>query len=129
MKQLSFVVLLLLASASAQAAWTLVDNTNDAVVYVDFAPVRKQGTLVTVWFLFDLMAAQRAANGAEFVSMKIQEEYDCGEERRFRKAFTSFHSAKMGKGDIVDIDPGVGQWVPIPPGSPGERFWKKICKR
>ena len=128
MKQVGFV-LLLLATASAQAAWTLVDSGQDANVYADFAPVRTQGKLITVWFLFDFTATRRAGNGAEFVSMKIQEEYDCGEERRFRKSFTSFHSAKMGKGDIVDIDPGVGQWVPIPPGSPGERFWKKICKR
>jgi len=128
MKQLSFV-LLLLASASAQAEWTLADSTNDANVYVDFAPVRKQGKLVTVWFLFDLTAARRTAKGATFGSMKIQEEYDCGEERRFRKAYTSFHSGSMGAGEVVDFDPGVGQWVPIPPGSPGERFWKKVCKR
>jgi len=127
MKRVVFV-LLLLASASAEAGWMLVDSSEDANLYANFAPIRKKGNLVTIWFLLDLPAARRVAAG-EYLSVKIQQEYDCGQERRYRKVFTSFHSGNMGSAQVVDTNPEVGEWVPISPGDASERYWKSVCKR
>ena len=127
MKRVAFV-LLLLASASAEAGWMLVDSSKEGHAYADFAPIRKQGNLVTIWFLLDLAAARRVAGG-EYLSVKIQQEYDCGQERRYRKVYTAFHSGRMGSGQVVDVNLEVGKWVPIPPGGAGERYWNSVCKR
>ena len=122
MKQVAFA-LLLLASASAEAEWKFVDSNEGGNIYVDFATIRKQGNVAKVWVLVDWTAPRRLENGKQFSSMKVQQEYDCG-EKRYRTIFASFHSGSMGTGEVVDFDPGVGQWIPA-----SEGFLKVVCKR
>ena len=127
MKHLAFV-LLLLASTSAKAGWTLVDDIQSGYIYFDFAIIQKRTNLITMWALFDLKAAKRVANGAESLSMKAHQEYDCG-GRRYRSVYTAFYSGAMGTGELIDSNPVPGDWITVPAESAAQGFWKAVCKR
>ncbi len=123
MKRLLVVfVLLLTFSSSAWAEWVAVGGNDRYIFYVDPNTIRKNGSMVKMWNLFDHVNAQvDESSGKTYFSMKAQVEYDCQDERT-RTLAESYHSGKMGGVDTIGSYGG----PPIPVGaSPARKRWRK----
>jgi len=126
-KKILFVLLLM--SLPAWAEWTLVGGADGAKfsTYADVATIRKRSGMAEMWTLLDFRNAQRAPYGPEYLSLKVQQEFDCG-EKRSRVLFSEFHSGQMGEEDVVSTHAGPDEWQRVLPQSIPEERWKIACK-
>jgi len=128
MKRLLMGLMLLVTAGTAMGEWTVAGDNDQFVQYVDRATIRRNGNFVKMWDMSDFKTVQKsAAGGASYLSSKMQEEYDCKEEKMRILAFTWF-AGQMGSGKVVVSVGNVrGKWEPIEPGSIGETLWKIAC--
>lgn len=119
--------MLVFASSSVIAEWTLVAENHDSGValYIDLATIRKIGNKTKMWFLRDFAAVQ-TADGDKYLSFKAFHEYDCEEERFRLLAFTMFRE-KMGQGKTVYYHNGIENWEPVQPYSNSQTLWTIAC--
>ena len=126
MNRLLLGLMLLMTATAASAEWTLADTSDDFILYVDRAAIRRNGDLVKMWDLADFKTVQ-TVSGESYLSYKHQSEYDCKGEKAQLLAYIMF-GGQMGSGKVVysngDVKLG---WRPIPPGSVGEILWKIAC--
>ena len=96
-----------LTCGSAMAEWTKAGRNSNQTYdyYVDNASIKRKGNIVKMWHLYDLKTAQAdVVDKSKFhLSTKIQNEYDCSEERVRLLAFSN-HTKHMGTGDTVYSD-------------------------
>jgi len=126
------VLVLLVLSGSggfAKAEWLkimTVSNSDGFTVYGDFTTHRidKNG-LVKMWFLYDYKRAQKNYQ-VPYMSVRIQRQYDCNEERA-RTLAQSLFDGNMALGNVVSDDSSERTWGPIAPGTLGETMWKVAC--
>ena len=127
MNRLLMGLMLLVTATAASAEWTRVGGSDNYILYVDRATIRRSGNFVKMWDLKDFKTVEKSAAGYSYLSAKTQQEYDCKEERRRDVAFTWF-GGKMGGGKVVYMNSDIGdKWLPILPGSVGEELWKIAC--
>ena len=126
MKRLLLGLMLLVTAGAASAEWTRSGESDNYIHYVDRATIRRNGNLVKMWSLADYKTVQKAAGGESYLSDKVQQEYDCKEEKLRILAFTWF-DGQMGNGKVVVSDYDPDKWIPIQPDSVGETKWKIAC--
>jgi hypothetical protein len=90
-------------SPSVQAAWKVIDVTEDAAYFVDdfFEP----GRTVAIWQLVDYKVPNKFGN----LSAKILWEVDCVHSQMRSKMFSS-HPFRMGIGEALTMDKSTGEW-------------------
>jgi hypothetical protein len=124
-----FLLFTLIAVANnvAWAEWVAVGTSEPSTLYADPASIQKAGDLVKMLDLLDFKSAQVTGN-YRYQSSKTLSEYDCkGEQSRI--LYFSWHSARMGRGNIVHIDSDSNEWLPIAPRSGVEKLWKIACEK
>jgi hypothetical protein len=128
MTRLFLMILLVLSSGPAYAEWikAATDNEKAMTIYVDPDTVRRKGDLVKIWELLDYKTVQKTYMGESYLSVKVQHEYDCAEERHRPLAFLDY-SGNMGHGSVVYSDSDEDKWTPVAPGSVGLTLWKFAC--
>lgn len=129
MFRLIFLVLLISNSSSVMAEWARFGASGDGntTIYVDSSTIRRTGYTVKMWAMYD--GKRLNTNFAiPFMSMNLQSEYDCKDER-LRTLSQSNLSGNMGGGTVVYIDSKPSAWRPFSPGSIDEGLWKYACGR
>jgi hypothetical protein len=123
------ITLLVLSSGPVYAGWELTsgDDETGLTVYVDPDTIRRKGSLVKMWQLYDYKTVQTVA-GDLLLSFKRYNEYDCAEERTRMLAYTWF-SGNMGSGDVVYSTPDEQQWEPVVQGSINRALWRVACRK
>ena len=116
--------LLMLATAPAWAEWVKVDETDEVLIYVDPATIRKDGNLRRIWEMQDLKA--RDSDGS--LSRRALSEYDC-KGKRLRLLSLSTHSGQMATGKIIITVSPSGKWDCAVPGTSGQTMLKFVCAR
>jgi len=127
------VLVLLVLSWSvglAQAEWKkLTDSPNFGgfIVYVETTSFRidKGSGLVKMWILYDFKTSQEGYQ-VPYLSMRIQRQYDCKQERA-RMLAQSFFGDHMAKGDVISTESPEGTWMPVGPGTIGKSLWELAC--
>lgn len=107
------------------AEWVLVDRNNMAKVYVDSESISRNGDVVKVWVLDDLMTAH-IQGFSSFLSTRAQEEHDCAKER-FRLVAIERFAGNMGAGNSIYKKSGESAWAPIPRETMAQSVWKFVC--
>ena len=123
-----FIGMMLLAASSgiAVADWTKVATTeSDTDIYVDHKTISKSGNLAKMWMLEDRRVAG-TFSGKNFLSAKLQYEYDCKDNQR-RVLQSSLYSGQKGSGTNVQTGTKPGPWRPITKGRVNEEMWKIAC--
>jgi hypothetical protein len=120
-------VLLALASGHASADWVSMGDVGDAELFVDQATIVRGGDKVTMWSVSNLKMPH-SANGASYVSLKRQDEFDCAGSR-MRGLQISAHPQALGEGQAVASEKGSGAWAPVAAGSISEALWKIACDK
>lgn len=126
------ILVLLVLSCSvglAQAEWKkLIDSPTfgGLTVYVEPTSVRveKGSGLVKLWILYDYQTGQGGFQ-ARFLSLKMQREYDCTQERS-RMLAQSLFGGNMAKGDVIYEAPE-GTWISVGPGTIGQSLLGFAC--
>lgn len=126
------VLFLLILSCSvglAQAEWKkLIDSPTfgGLNVYVEPTSVRidKGSGLVKMWILYDYKTGQEGFQ-ARYLSLKIQRQYDCKQERS-RMLAQSLFGGNMAKGDVI-YESTEGTWMPVGPGTIGQSLLGLAC--
>jgi len=123
------IMLLVLSSGPVYAGWELTsgDDQTGLTVYVDPDTIRREGSLVKMWQLYDYKTVQTVA-GDSLLSFKRYNEYDCADERTRMLAYTWF-SGNMGTGHVVYSTPDEQQWEPVVQGSINRALWRVACSK
>ena len=117
---------LLLAVVPAWAQWTQVGVDAKALTYADPATIRKQDHVATMTILVDFKNAQRAPYGPEYLSQKMQQEFDCG-ARRTRILEVASYAGQRAEEDVVAAQDAPGEWKPVAPQTLAEALWNIAC--
>lgn len=125
MSKTILLLLLMMVSQGAMAAWTEIDDTSDFTVYADFSTIRKFNNKARMWSMYDYKQAP-TSDGFVYRSTKFQYEFDCQNNQARMLAF-SLHAENMGEGAVLYSDSKVGKWETVIPGSVNEARWKGIC--
>ena len=125
MKKVVLAVLLALAGTATLAEWEAAGFNDQLTMYADRATIRRSGSLVKMWYLFDEKAIQTVA-GKSFLSSRTHEEIDCKEELSRSRSFI-VHSGQMGRGQVVYSSNKLGEWRRIPPKSFMATLWNIAC--
>ena len=123
------VLMLLLAVWSGSAAaevWVVVGKNEKFSAYADPATMRKEGTTVKMWDLFDYKTAQTGVGGKLYLSAKRHLEYDC-KDGRARVLALSSHAENLAKGEVVAASSVSPNWSVVASGSADELLWKFAC--
>jgi len=128
MKKIALALVLAAVSGAAMAEWVAISENDETRLYADPTTIRRSGSIVKMWTLYDLKSPQKNPNkgDAPFLSVKTQKEFDCKEERH-RSLYFSHHSGKMGTGKVVFTNENPINWSPVPPGSIVGTVWEFAC--
>lgn len=127
MRKIILMMLLAVVSNSAMAEWVKVGAGGGAEILADPATIRKTGNMVKMWVLFNFSTPRELTDGPTYLSMKIQEQYDC-EEEQTRSLYSTIYPEKGGKGNEVGNKSTPGNWLPVSPKSVSEILYKVACK-
>jgi hypothetical protein len=125
MNKFILMLLLVMVSNNAMAAWVKVAVGSNSSSYIDPATIEKNKTKVTIWTLLDFYKDQTAGK-LGYASMKSQHEYDC-KNKQVQILQTTLHSKNMGKGNTVYSDSEPAQKAPVSPESMIEDLWEYSC--
>jgi len=126
-KRLAWTALLVLASGHAAADWVSLGDVGDAELFVDRTTIVRSGDTVKMWSVSNLKAPH-SANGATYVSLKRQDEFDCTGSR-MRGLQISAHPQPLGEGQAVASEKGSGAWTAVTPQAINEILWKIACAK
>lgn len=125
-KEIGAALLLAAISGSAAAEWVKVASNPTFTTYADRTTIRKVGNMVRMWDLTDFKAVKVSASDKDYLSSKIEAEYDC-REWQFRIVFFSDHSEQMGEGEVAHRDAVPCDWQPVFPSTISEALWNIAC--
>ncbi len=129
MKRLCVALLLLFTANFAWADWVRLTESDAGIVFfVDPTTVRRSGNLVRMWVLHDYKTTQiTVPHKDSYLSSKVQNEYDCQDEKS-RNLYFTWHSGNMGGGKVVYTSSGTpSSWTPISPGSVNQSLFNEAC--
>lgn len=123
------VIVLLLASVSAQAEWQELSRFEDGMrVYVDRASVRREGDTGQVLHLVRWAEPQEEEGQPVYRSTVVRTVYDCVNKRERYLSSLSF-TGPMGDGIKVAADGQEAErWYTISEASMEEALWKVACQ-
>ena len=127
MKKTWIFVLSAFLSSGAWAGWenAVENSTGGLTVYVDSSTIHRSGTIAKMWVLFDYKNREKWGDQL-YKSTKMQEEFDCAEERS-RNIYLIVFVGNMGDGKVITAIDKPDIWAPIGPDSIGEHVWQVAC--
>jgi len=121
----ALILLLALASADAAAEWVSLGDVGNVELFVDRASIVRNGDTATMWTV-NALKEPGTANGATYVSLKRQDEFDCAGSR-MRGLQISAHPQPLGEGRAVASEKGSGAWTAVTPEAISGALWKIAC--
>jgi hypothetical protein len=126
MRNFILIMVLSVVSGSAMAEWSEIQNNDLAIYYIDWSTVRTDGNIKKFWMLVDYKAPKTIGK-ISFMSIKLQEEIDCKEEKA-RTIYSIFFSQRLGNGEsVTSLD--AENWTPIVPGSITSVMFSGFCPK
>ena len=98
MKKLLLTLMLAVVSSSEMAEWVefFKDADETFTVYVDPATIRKSGSKVKMWALYDFSTV-REVEGKKLMSSKVQSVWNCEEDEQ-GMLYVVGYTESMGEG-------------------------------
>jgi hypothetical protein len=121
MKRLA-LLLLIVATTTAQAMWVTVTRNEVATVYIDSMSIEKMGYNRRVWVVYDLQKPD--VTGQQSVKSRI--DYDCT-EGKYKTLSASSHPNKMGNGPAIKALPVPEGWRPVSQDSMSRQLYSFAC--
>jgi hypothetical protein len=123
MSKAFLMMLLVIISSSVMAEWVEIGISENFIVYVDPATIRKSGNMVRIWSLHDYKTTQGSIS---YMSSTLEREHDCI-EKRGQQLFLAFYSKNMGRGATIWKDTELRNWRQVTSDTVKETVWKYAC--
>ena len=127
---------LAMAAGPAGAQWVEVDKSErgffssfvrGTTYYFDPSTITRDGNLRRVWEIHDL--ADKGPQGERSILASV--EYDCA-DKRMRTLKATGKSARMARGEIIQLSVFSDEWIALRPGKDVEAYLKildTVCAR
>lgn len=125
MKNMMMTCCLLLAASPALAAWTLLQETREGILYIDRDNAEKTASGWRVDSSQDFHK-QQTHEGKEYLSEKARHELDCS-AKKIRTLSIERFPENMAGGDMVHQDKKAGDWSVPAKGSQAEAIFNSLC--
>lgn len=122
MKKLLLALTLAAFSANASAEIFQVDSNEKEVAYALLDTIKKSGSIISMWSLYDLKEAKYLAKKT-YQSTKFLIEYRCDNEK-IRIRGMQYFSGKMGQGDVIYKESFTDIWTSM---AGVESEWRYAC--
>lgn len=109
-----------------ESGWIKVGESDQMTVYANPFTLRKKGSRVRMWELFNFRSPRLHNNWQKYLSVRHQAEYDC-KEMQYRTLEVEYHADNMGKGEEIFNDDKAKKWEAVQAGSADQLFWKMAC--
>lgn len=102
------------------AEWTFLLEASDGSAFIDLQTVKKDGNLVSVWFLREMKEPTPSPMHKDrlYRSSKVQMEVDC-QKHHYRVLYSAWHEGVKASGKTVselnNVKTGSLKWHAIPP--------------
>lgn len=130
MRGLVVGLLMVGASAGACADWVKVAESMEGKAdhYLDPATIRKDGKLMRVVTLTDYKEPQEVSASQRFLSVKMQDEFDCATQSGRHLSLTAL-AGRMGSGQVVATEQRAAPVRKVLSDTADEDIWKFVCAR
>ncbi len=112
-------------SGTAHAAWTMLKETRDGILYVDKDAAETVASGFKVLSSEDFHVMQNW-QGKEYLTAKSWFELDCTGKKIRQLSFEIFPENMAGGGSLY-ADSKILEWVSPPAGSKHEAIWNSLC--
>lgn len=127
MKKLLIASLLLCAAGSASAGWVRVhDIPNVLVAYTDPAAMRRNGDIVSIVMMYNMVSPQTTKTGVQFLSNRVELDFNCKNNTKRGKS-VAFFASKMAEGQPAQSAVPPDEWTPVEEGNPSLPELKYAC--
>ena len=126
MKKWTIICSLFLVTSPASAAWSLLQETHDGILYIERDGAEKTANGWRVDSSQDFHK-QQTHDGKEYLSQKSRHELDCG-AKKIRTLSVERFPENMAGGDRVHQDNKAGAWSPPEKGSHLDAIWQAMCR-
>lgn len=127
MQKVLWAGLLGIVSTCACADWIEIESNDVATVYANPASIRKVGSVVKMWVLYDLRKPD-SLQGKNYWSMKSNDNHDCSADRT-QRLHTLFYAGNMGSGNVIPTQhTGNNPWKPVIQDTLSDAARKFACK-
>lgn len=113
-----------ISSLGQSLPWTLVGETAQHMLFVDFTTLSTKGGVRQAWML--TTTTDPSAPSAP--SLRTLREFDCS-EGRYRNLQVIRYDTIMGRGNITSMDKAATPWLPAIPGGAAENALRNVCRR
>jgi hypothetical protein len=127
-RKVVLMIALGLTCGSAMAEWTALTFSEQIVVYVDKATIRKSGNMSKIWILIDSKTSGLSIMGKPYLSIKSRNEFDCNEEKSRILSYT-YLSKHMGYGEVITTNSNPQEWREIDPESVERDMFNLACDK
>lgn len=128
-RKVVLILILVAVSSEVMAEWAPLGGGDDCAVYVDKTTIIRANNLVKISALCEYKVAQKDVVGKVFVSMRVENQFDC-KNKTYRRTAASFFSKPMAQGDMVWTEGNLSQdWQPIPTNSFLSALSKISCEQ
>lgn len=113
-------------AAAEKIEWQPVTRTQEFILYASTDSKIRGAARVLIWEMKNYYAPQTASTGKQYLSVKIQSEYDC-EAKKTRFLSLIFYSGHLGNGKVVSVFDNPLQWSSIAPGTVSDQLRSYAC--
>ncbi len=124
------ILMLLLAfvSSNAMAQWVNLGENDVFTAYANSDTIRRSGDKVEMSTIVNYNAPVDVETGKPFMSIKVQNEYDCKKKQYRQLALVAF-SESMGAGQSIHVDSTFREWSRVTPDTVEENFFDYACRK
>lgn len=127
MRNVILILLLATIGFDVAAQWRKVGEGSNSTSYVDPASLRKNGNQTAIAVLIDFQKPPFDGNNLPYLSLTMQNEYDCV-QKQFRVLAIASHAGNMGRGEQPYQTSEPGDWEPVALGTVQKDLWKAACE-
>jgi hypothetical protein len=126
MRLIVFIFILNFPTSIYAQNWSKFSETPEVEFYVDLSSIKKNGSLVTYWSMYNKKIAALMNNPSNSYSTKLRVTQNCELEESKITYFASYENS-MGEGKITESQSWDGKPTPNIPGSIGYIVMKYVC--
>lgn len=117
------ILCLFLGASPAWAEWERVYETRESSLYLAPSSITKKGSYRKFWQLSDYKKPD--ANGDR--SARVLTEFDC-KKQRVRSLKWAYFRGSMGSREMTAWRTKPEKWMPVAPGTFGQKIGKLVCE-
>jgi hypothetical protein len=108
--------------------WVKILDNSQGSLFVSLKTIQRVADKSTTWSIINFHQTQKSAASRDYLSIKVNEEFQCS-GRMFRRLAFSSHQEAMARGETVATSSKPSEWRSVPPGSVTDSLFQVACDK